>query len=185
MLLSLESILCFIRSWRNLFPQVSIVTQNFFLTPSPTKANTTTWRVISNHLGFLIENWIAPLSRSTKTRLPKTLVIKKKLGRRWGPSSVSLYKINFLFMFRFSCSLQTRSYCFIDVLEGDFQAGAKFGCGIISGILASGVTQPADVIKTKMQLYPSIYPNVSAVLLHLHEVCIFIWHESFCIYFTI
>lgn len=56
-----------------------------------------------------------------------------------------------------------------EVLKSDFQAGAQFGCGIVAGILASAVTQPADVVKTKMQLYPSLYPNVTSVLLHLHE----------------
>ena len=31
---------------------------------------------------------------------------------------------------------------------------AHFACGIIAGFAASAVTHPADVIKTKMQLYP-------------------------------
>lgn len=30
----------------------------------------------------------------------------------------------------------------------------NFGCGVLAGILASLVTQPADVIKTHMQLSP-------------------------------
>ncbi|GIZ00527.1 mitochondrial glycine transporter [Caerostris extrusa] len=36
----------------------------------------------------------------------------------------------------------------------------NFSCGIIAGILASAITQPADVIKTKMQLYPQRYNTV-------------------------
>lgn len=56
-----------------------------------------------------------------------------------------------------------------EILKSDLQAGVHFSCGLVSGILASVVTQPADVIKTKMQLYPTTYPTVSAVLLHLHE----------------
>ena len=33
----------------------------------------------------------------------------------------------------------------------------SFSCGIISGIFASVVTHPADVVKTSMQLFPSRY----------------------------
>lgn len=36
----------------------------------------------------------------------------------------------------------------------------NFGCGILAGVLASIVTQPADVIKTKMQLYPNEFKGV-------------------------
>ena len=35
-----------------------------------------------------------------------------------------------------------------------------FLCGLTSGLLASFVTHPADVIKTKMQLYPKQFPNI-------------------------
>ncbi|XP_011066154.1 PREDICTED: solute carrier family 25 member 38-like isoform X1 [Acromyrmex echinatior] len=43
-----------------------------------------------------------------------------------------------------------------------------FSCGILAGILASIVTQPPDVIKTKMQLYPNEF----------HGIC----HATFFIY---
>lgn len=40
-----------------------------------------------------------------------------------------------------------------------------FGCGIIGGCLASLATQPADVVKTRMQLFPTIYSgNIGAIL---------------------
>ena len=35
----------------------------------------------------------------------------------------------------------------------------NFGCGITAGVLASAITHPADVVKTKMQLYPSEFKN--------------------------
>ena len=35
--------------------------------------------------------------------------------------------------------------------------GTSFSCGIISGIFASVVTHPADVVKTSLQLFPSHY----------------------------
>ena len=34
-------------------------------------------------------------------------------------------------------------------------------CGVGAGLLASAVTQPADVIKTQMQLYPSYYKGTA------------------------
>ncbi|KAH0950824.1 hypothetical protein HN011_007851, partial [Eciton burchellii] len=39
-------------------------------------------------------------------------------------------------------------------------ASIHFGCGITAGILASIVTQPPDVIKTKMQLYPKEFNSI-------------------------
>lgn len=35
-----------------------------------------------------------------------------------------------------------------------------FGCGIVAGVLASIVTHPADVVKTKMQLYPQEFKSL-------------------------
>ena len=40
------------------------------------------------------------------------------------------------------------------------QSAMFFMCGLASGLLASVVTQPPDVIKTHMQLKPARYPNV-------------------------
>lgn len=38
-------------------------------------------------------------------------------------------------------------------------------CGVVGGCLASVVTQPADVVKTKVQLYPMLYSgNTDAVI---------------------
>ncbi|XP_058534638.1 mitochondrial glycine transporter isoform X2 [Ochotona princeps] len=42
----------------------------------------------------------------------------------------------------------------MDQLDAAITPVVNFGCGIIAGILASLVTQPADVIKTHMQLSP-------------------------------
>lgn len=40
-----------------------------------------------------------------------------------------------------------------------------FGCGIIGGCLASLATQPADVVKTRVQLYPTMYSgNISTIV---------------------
>lgn len=48
-------------------------------------------------------------------------------------------------------------------------APLHFSCGLVAGLMASAVTQPADVIKTKMQLYPEKYGNVLAVMSHIQR----------------
>ncbi|XP_002733253.1 mitochondrial glycine transporter B-like [Saccoglossus kowalevskii] len=45
-----------------------------------------------------------------------------------------------------------------------------FGCGVFAGILASAVTQPFDVIKTHMQLYPDKYRSVVHATLSVIKV---------------
>jgi len=47
---------------------------------------------------------------------------------------------------------------------------AHFICGLVAGALASTVTQPADVLKTKMQLYPEKFNNLRSVILHVYDV---------------
>ncbi|KAG7209768.1 hypothetical protein KM043_011391 [Ampulex compressa] len=48
-------------------------------------------------------------------------------------------------------------------------APVNFGCGILAGVLASFVTQPADVIKTKMQLYPNEFQGICNASLVLYK----------------
>lgn len=57
-----------------------------------------------------------------------------------------------------------------DVLSGDRAAPCHFTCGLMAGVLASVVTQPADVIKTKMQLYPGQYRSILDVMVFVHQV---------------
>lgn len=45
-----------------------------------------------------------------------------------------------------------------------------FSCGVLAGVCASLITQPADVIKTKMQLYPNEYNN-------FYKACSFIYNK--------
>lgn len=56
-----------------------------------------------------------------------------------------------------------------ELLNSPMSAPIHFSCGVVAGLLASLVTQPADVIKTKMQLYPDRYSNILAVVIHIHK----------------
>ncbi|XP_006611570.1 mitochondrial glycine transporter-like isoform X2 [Apis dorsata] len=60
------------------------------------------------------------------------------------------------------------------VIEADLpyvksSAPIHFSCGILAGIFASTVTQPADVIKTKMQLYPNEFKNVRNAVFRIYK----------------
>lgn len=48
-----------------------------------------------------------------------------------------------------------------EVSSSSFVPLVNFGCGVVAGILASLATQPADVIKTHMQVSPALYPRTS------------------------
>ncbi|KAF4532412.1 hypothetical protein B566_EDAN003864 [Ephemera danica] len=64
---------------------------------------------------------------------------------------------------------QTKQAVPSEWLNSPMSAPVHFSCGILAGLLASAVTQPADVIKTKMQLYPERYGHVLAVIAHIHH----------------
>ncbi|XP_075973780.1 mitochondrial glycine transporter B-like isoform X2 [Anticarsia gemmatalis] len=44
-----------------------------------------------------------------------------------------------------------------------------FSCGIVAGIAASLATNPADVLKTNMQLYPDKFPNAFSAAVYVHQ----------------
>jgi len=49
------------------------------------------------------------------------------------------------------------TYSHLKQHQAESSVSHSFSCGIISGIFASVVTHPADVVKTSMQLFPSRY----------------------------
>ncbi|KAK9888033.1 hypothetical protein WA026_000315 [Henosepilachna vigintioctopunctata] len=63
---------------------------------------------------------------------------------------------------------QTKKLVPSDVLNSPYASPAHFTCGITSGILASLVTQPADVVKTKVQLYPNKFDGIWSATVHVH-----------------
>jgi len=46
-------------------------------------------------------------------------------------------------------------------VNGYLASATHFSCGVFAGLLASLVTHPADVVKTRMQLEPLNYPSVA------------------------
>ncbi|NXD08715.1 S2538 protein, partial [Nothocercus nigrocapillus] len=56
-----------------------------------------------------------------------------------------------------------------DQLDPALMPLLNFGCGIFAGILASLATQPADVIKTHMQLYPQKYHRTTQAIAFIYK----------------
>lgn len=54
-------------------------------------------------------------------------------------------------------------------LTSYYSAPLHFSCGLTAGIAASIVTQPFDVIKTQMQLYPYKFNNFSSAIIYVHS----------------
>ena len=57
-----------------------------------------------------------------------------------------------------------------------------FVCGVMGGALASVITQPADVVKTRMQIYPTRYSGNFETFMSIIKVgkpgsvkCFFLW----------
>lgn len=53
--------------------------------------------------------------------------------------------------------------------DSEFRDFANFACGVTAGLSASLVTQPADVLKTRMQSDPSKFPNVSCAVIDIYR----------------
>lgn len=64
---------------------------------------------------------------------------------------------------------QTKSIVSQDQLDMTLIPVVNFGCGILAGILASLVTQPADVIKTHMQLSPGKFRWIGQAVMFIFK----------------
>ncbi|KAG5896962.1 hypothetical protein JTB14_024809 [Gonioctena quinquepunctata] len=56
-----------------------------------------------------------------------------------------------------------------EMLNSNYSSPVHFTCGVTAGILASFITQPADVLKTKMQLYPNQFNGLWSVVIYVHS----------------
>ncbi|XP_060521789.1 mitochondrial glycine transporter A-like isoform X2 [Cylas formicarius] len=56
-----------------------------------------------------------------------------------------------------------------EILNSAYSSPAHFSCGIVAGVMSSIVTQPADVLKTKMQLYPHKFSGLWSVTIYVHN----------------
>lgn len=52
----------------------------------------------------------------------------------------------------------------------DKNPGVFFMCGTVAGCMASIVTHPPDVVKTRLQLYPDRFPKYWPAFLHILKV---------------
>ncbi|XP_066245386.1 mitochondrial glycine transporter A-like isoform X1 [Euwallacea similis] len=64
---------------------------------------------------------------------------------------------------------QTKQLIPKDLVNSVYACPLHFTCGVTAGILASMVTQPADVLKTKMQLYPNKFNGLWSVMVYVHN----------------
>ena len=96
--------------------------------------------------------------------------------QKCNPYNLIHIPLNIFFMRRnlrqFSLLLRTLTCKFI-VISGGLSSNhpiIHFSCGIVSGTLASLVTQPADVIKTNMQLFPERHSSAVKAVKHIYQV---------------
>lgn len=64
---------------------------------------------------------------------------------------------------------QTKKQIPIRYMEGNLSPALHFTCGVVAGLLASAVTQPFDVVKTKMQLYPHKFTSFHQAMCYVHQ----------------
>ncbi|KAG8235533.1 hypothetical protein J437_LFUL013495 [Ladona fulva] len=64
---------------------------------------------------------------------------------------------------------QTKAAVPSDVMNSGNKPAIHFSCGVIAGLFASAVTQPADVLKTKMQLYPDKFTGIQDVVIYVYK----------------
>lgn len=62
---------------------------------------------------------------------------------------------------------------FSEVTLSAYAPLVNFSCGVVAGVMASLVTQPADVVKTHIQVSPSHWSTADAVR-YIYRVCVLI-----------
>ncbi len=57
-----------------------------------------------------------------------------------------------------------------EISQSSYAPLASFSCGVLAGVLASVVTQPADVVKTHVQVSPDVFSRTSDVIRYIYKV---------------
>lgn len=56
-----------------------------------------------------------------------------------------------------------------EISQSSYAPLANFSCGVLAGVLASIVTQPADVVKTHVQVSPDVFSGTSDVIRYIYK----------------
>ncbi|OQR71428.1 solute carrier family 25 member 38-like [Tropilaelaps mercedesae] len=61
------------------------------------------------------------------------------------------------------------TYAHLVISKTELRDAINFTCGVMAGLAAAFVTQPADLLKTRMQSDPVKFPSVSSTVLHVYR----------------
>ncbi|XP_041942845.1 mitochondrial glycine transporter A-like [Alosa pseudoharengus] len=64
---------------------------------------------------------------------------------------------------------QSKSALPMQISSSSYAPLGNFSCGVLSGVLASLVTQPADVVKTQLQVCPHLYKRTSDAVYFIYK----------------
>ncbi|CAH1273810.1 SLC25A38 [Branchiostoma lanceolatum] len=70
----------------------------------------------------------------------------------------------------FMCYSELKKRIPSDQLDSSFVPVLHFTCGIVAGAMASAITQPADVIKTQMQIHPYKHKWMGSAAITVYEI---------------
>ncbi|XP_051988945.1 mitochondrial glycine transporter A isoform X1 [Xyrauchen texanus] len=56
-----------------------------------------------------------------------------------------------------------------EVVQSSYAPLVNFSCGVLAGVLASVLTQPADVVKTHIQVSPDVFSRMSDVVRYIYK----------------
>ncbi|NP_001070070.1 mitochondrial glycine transporter A [Danio rerio] len=64
---------------------------------------------------------------------------------------------------------QTKNLLPPEISQSSYAPVANFSCGVLAGVLASVLTQPADVVKTHIQVSPDVFSRTSDVVRYIYK----------------
>ncbi|CAI9739384.1 mitochondrial glycine transporter B [Octopus vulgaris] len=106
--------------------------------------------------------------RSVPDGLRKIYVTEGLLGLYSGLVPTLARDVPFSALY-FAFYTKTKLFLSPDIVNKSYLPLLHFNCGILAGVLASILTQPADVVKTLMQLHPKTYPTIQNATLYIYQ----------------